>query len=109
VPVLIQPSVLRATTLLYRDFMTRELPPLLAGRFRGERVTVPVHFLVGEGDFLYDEGMLEEQAAHMDDYRGEALPGVGHFIPEEAPDVVSDRVVGFLTAPGVQDGTSTVR
>jgi pimeloyl-ACP methyl ester carboxylesterase len=109
VPVLMQPSVLRATTLLYRDFMTRELPQLLAGRFRGERVTVPVRFLVGEGDFLYDDGMLDEQAANVDDFRGEALPGVGHFIPEEAPDVLRDRVVGFLTGPAVQEGISTVR
>jgi len=109
VPVLMQPSLLRATTLLYRAFMTRELPELIGGRFRGERIRVPVHFIVGEDDFLYYDGMLEEQAPHFDDYRGESLPGVGHFIPEEAPDVVVERVLAFLRPSAVQEGISTAR
>jgi pimeloyl-ACP methyl ester carboxylesterase len=107
--VLRQPSVTRASTLLYRNFLTRELPQLLAGRFRGERVSVPVRFLVGDRDPLYYPELVEEQAAHIDDYRGESLSGVGHFIPEEAPDVVSERVLGFLSAPTTQGGVFTPR
>ena len=42
-----QPAQIRASTLLYRQFLTRELPPLIGGHYRGRRVTVPVRFLVG--------------------------------------------------------------
>ena len=86
----------RASTLLYRNFLTRELPPLLGGRFRGERISVPIRFLVGDRDPLYYEDLVEEQAAHIDDYEGESLSGVGHFIPEEVPDLLRDRVLSFF-------------
>jgi pimeloyl-ACP methyl ester carboxylesterase len=95
---LLQPSVTRSSTLLYRNFLTRELPQLLAGRFRGERISVPIRFLVGDRDPLYYDDLVEEQAAHIDDYEGESLSGVGHFIPEEVPDIVRDRVLGFFAA-----------
>ena len=94
-----QKTVTRATTLLYRDFVTRELPGLIGGRYRGQRISVPVRFLVGDLDPLYYPEMIEEQAPHFDDYQGESLSGVGHFIPEEVPDLLSERVLGFLRAP----------
>jgi pimeloyl-ACP methyl ester carboxylesterase len=93
-----QPSVTRASTLLYRDFLVHELPQLLAGRFRGERIGVPIRFLVGDRDPLYYPELVEEQATHIDDYEGEALSDVGHFIPEEVPDLLSARVLGFFGA-----------
>jgi pimeloyl-ACP methyl ester carboxylesterase len=109
VPVLVQPSVMRATTLLYRQFLTRELPQLIAGRHRGERIAVPIRFLVGDRDPLYYEELVEEQAPHIDDYEGESLSGVGHFIPEEVPDLLRERVLGFLGAATTQDAAFTPR
>jgi pimeloyl-ACP methyl ester carboxylesterase len=35
----------------------------------------------------------------VDDYVGGVLDGVGHFIPEQAPDLLRDRVLEFLAAP----------
>jgi pimeloyl-ACP methyl ester carboxylesterase len=96
--VLEQRSVIRATMLHFRQFVTRELGPLIAGRYRGQRVTVPVRFLVGDRDLLYEEGMELEHAEHCDAYQGEVLRGVGHFIPEEAPDLLRDRVLSFFAA-----------
>jgi pimeloyl-ACP methyl ester carboxylesterase len=96
--LLLQPSVTRASTLLYRDFLTRELPQLVAGRYRGQRIGVPIRFLVGDCDPLYYDQLVEEQAAHIDDYEGESLSGVGHFIPEEVPDLLRERVLGFFGA-----------
>jgi pimeloyl-ACP methyl ester carboxylesterase len=104
-----QPSQLRSSTLLYRQFLTRELGPLIGGRYRGQRVTVPVRFLVGEHDLLFYEEMVEEQAAHVDDYAGEVLRGVGHFIPEEAPDPLRDRVLGLFGLPEPQETPATPR
>jgi pimeloyl-ACP methyl ester carboxylesterase len=96
--VLRQPSVSRASALLYRTFITRELPQLIAGRYRGERISTPIRFLVGDKDPLYYPEVIEEQAPHLDYYEGEALSGVGHFIPEQVPDLLRDRVIGFLGA-----------
>ena len=97
-----QPSVTRASTLLYRTFLTRELPGLIGGGYRGQRIGVPVRFLVGDRDPLYYSEMIEEQAPHFDDYEGESLSGVGHFIPEQVPDLLRDRVLSFLGTPAAQ-------
>ena len=35
----------------------------------------------------------------MESYEGEVLRGVGHFIPEEAPEALRDRVLAFLGPP----------
>jgi pimeloyl-ACP methyl ester carboxylesterase len=104
-----QPSLMRASTLLYRQFLTRELGPLLAGRYRGQRVTVPVLFLVGDRDPLFYEEMVDEHLTHVDDYRGEVLRGVAHFIPEEAPDVLRERVLAFLGARTSQGSPAAPR
>jgi pimeloyl-ACP methyl ester carboxylesterase len=34
--------------------------------------------------------------AHVDDMRVELVPGVGHFIAEEAPELVVDRALEFF-------------
>jgi pimeloyl-ACP methyl ester carboxylesterase len=65
------------------------------------RVRVPVRFMVGDRDLLFEEGMELEPAEHTDDYRGEVLGGVGHFLPEQAPDLLRERVLAFFgTAQG---------
>lgn len=97
-----QPAQMRASTLLYRQFLTRELGPLIARRYGGMRITVPVRFLVGSEDILFYEGMVDEATPHADDYQGEVLRGVGHFIAEEVPDLLRERVLGFLGSPASQ-------
>lgn len=97
-----QPAQMRASTLLYRQFLTRELGPLIARRYGGMRITVPVRFLVGSEDILFYEGMVDEATPHVDDYQGEVLRGVGHFIAEEVPDLLRERVLGFLGSPASQ-------
>jgi pimeloyl-ACP methyl ester carboxylesterase len=92
-----QPAQVRATTLLYRQFLTREVGPLLARRYAGARVSVPVHYMMGSDDLLFYEGVVDEPAPHADaEYRGEVLRGVGHFVPDEAPDLLRDRVLDLF-------------
>ena len=93
---LAQPAQVRASTLLYRQFVTRELPGVVGGRYAGGRLTMPIRFLVGRDDPLYGEGMEDEPSAHADDYAGEALAGVGHCLPEDAPELLRSRVLEFL-------------
>ena len=104
-----QPAQMRASALLYRQFLTSELGPLIARRYGGQRLTVPVRFLVGSRDPLFYEGIEDEARAHADDYDGEVLRGVGHFIPEEVPDLLRDRVLGFLGASASQEKVPTPR
>jgi pimeloyl-ACP methyl ester carboxylesterase len=71
---------------------------------------VPVHYLVGDEDLLYYDGMVDEPAPHADaEYRGEVLRGVGHFIPDEVPDLLRERVLDALTAQGSQEKVATPR
>jgi pimeloyl-ACP methyl ester carboxylesterase len=104
-----QPAQVRASTLLYRQFLLREVGPLVARRYGGQRLTVPVLYLVGSEDLLFYEGLVDEAAPHAADYRGEVLRDVGHFIPDEAPDVLRERVLGFLGAPASQESAVSPR
>ena len=104
-----QPAQVRASTLLYRQFLLREVGPLVARRYGGQRLTVPVTYLIGSEDLLFYDGLVDEPAPHADDYQGEVLRGVGHFIPEEVPDLLRERVLGFLGAPESQGKVATPR
>jgi pimeloyl-ACP methyl ester carboxylesterase len=107
---LAQPAQVRASTLLYRQFLMRELPYLLARRYAGQRLTVPVRYLVGSEDLLFYEGLVDEPVPHSDaDYQGEALPGIGHFVPDEAADALRERVLTFLGAPVPQETVGAPR
>ena len=57
---------------------------------------MPVRFLTGREDPLFDEQVLDLARPHADDYDGEALEGIGHFLPEEAPDLLRERALAFL-------------
>jgi pimeloyl-ACP methyl ester carboxylesterase len=91
-----QPAQTRATTLLYRQFLVRDLPGVIGGRYGDGHLPMPVRFLTGRDDPLFDEDSLEAARPYADDYEGEALDGVAHFVPEEAPEIVLERVLALL-------------
>ena len=91
-----QPSQQRASTLLYRNTLRREARPIARGEVAGGRLTMPVLFMIGDHDHLFDEEVVHALSSHGDDVQIEVVPGAGHFLPEEAPDLVRDRVLAFL-------------
>lgn len=91
-----EPARARASQLVYREFLLRELVPTMAGRYRDRRLTVPTHLLFGEDDAAIDPGLLEGAAPYCDDLEIELVPGVGHFIVDERPELVADRIRSFL-------------
>jgi len=93
---LAQPSQVRASTLLYRNSVLRELAPVAKGKYRDRRLEVPTLYLMGDGDPLFEEPQFRSLRDHGDDLRTEVISGAGHFLPEEAPDAVRERVLGFL-------------
>jgi pimeloyl-ACP methyl ester carboxylesterase len=80
--VLREPAAAHASSKLYRDFLARELRP---GAFRGRRLEVPARLLIGSrGPFrAYAEGFPGEL---------DIIDGAGHFILEEAPQAVAERI-----------------
>jgi pimeloyl-ACP methyl ester carboxylesterase len=91
-----QPARARAASLTYRTWLGREVMPILRGRYAGQRLRVPTLMLHGAGDVAIHPDLLRGGAAHADDFTLEVIPGVGHFIADEAPGLVLERARSFL-------------
>ena len=95
-----EPQGRRASTGFYRDFQRREILPIARGRYGGQRLTVPTLFMIGDRDLLYNEELIDLLRENADDVEIEVVGGAGHFLPEERPDLVRERVAGFLAKAG---------
>ena len=85
-----EPQGARAGSLLYRHFLARDLPAGARGEFQGRRLAMPSRLLFGSRDGLgADFASGFEQ--HADDGAFE-LVDAGHFLPEETPDLVAERI-----------------
>ena len=78
----------RATMLLYRTFLTRELAPVIAGRYRDEHISVPTKILFGLKDPILRPSLYEGLEPYFEDLELRPVPKAGHFVPEEQPDDV---------------------
>jgi pimeloyl-ACP methyl ester carboxylesterase len=96
VAALREPGRAEAGSALYRTFVTSELPAIVAGRYRGQRLTMPVRVLHGVADPVIRPFMVEGFRAHADDIEIEWLADTGHFVADERPALVADRVAAFL-------------
>ncbi|MEA2439156.1 MAG: hypothetical protein QOH76_580 [Thermoleophilaceae bacterium] len=93
--VLKQPDATEASMRIYRHFLLHEMLPAVTSGFKEERLTVPTRWIVGDADPVAasaDEGYRD----HADDMTLEHVAGVGHFLPEEVPDLLRERVLEFL-------------
>jgi pimeloyl-ACP methyl ester carboxylesterase len=82
VDVLRQPATAHASSKLYRDFVVRELRP---GTYDDQRPAMPAKLLIGS---------REPFRAYAAGFRGEidVVDGAGHFVPEEVPQAVAERI-----------------
>jgi pimeloyl-ACP methyl ester carboxylesterase len=94
-----QPGHARASSHLYRSFLTREAPRLRAGHYRSQRLTVPTRLLLGEADRVIRPAALEGFQPYVEEMSIEVVPGAGHFVAEERPDVVLARARELFGAP----------
>ena len=78
----------------YRTFLTEELP---AARREPEqrRSQVPTRALFGRADFAVHFSLAAERTANAEDYTLELVPGVGHFIADERPELVRERLIAL--------------
>jgi|SRR4051794_3587891 len=93
---LAEPSRARAAVQMYRVFNLRELVPVLRGRYAEERLTVPTRMLFGTDDTAIHTDLLAGYEAHADAMEIELVPGCGHFIADERPDLVAERARAFF-------------
>lgn len=89
---LARPEAARASTALYRTFLTRELAPLLRGRYADRRLTVPTRMLVGDRDPVITRDALSGFEAHAPELSLDWLPGVDHWVPERCPERVLEEI-----------------
>lgn len=90
-----EPARARAAVQTYRTFLLNELAVGLAPGGRG-RLTTPTLFLHGAEDPVVRPSMLTGGRREALSMRLELVRGVGHFIAEEAPDLVRDRALAFF-------------
>jgi pimeloyl-ACP methyl ester carboxylesterase len=94
-----EPARARAAVQMYRVFNWRELMPILRGRYAKQRLTVPTLLVFGSDDFVLRPEMLAGYQHHGDQMEVELVPGCGHFIADEMPDLVAARAREFFAPP----------
>ena len=88
-----EPARRRATSMMYRTWLTRELGPLIARAYMPGAVETPTLYLHGAADGCIDPVLSRGPARYAPKMTVEILPGVGHFVPEEAPEIVVARAL----------------
>ena len=68
----------------------------MRGEFDDTHVDVPVRWLSGTADPVITPDLLDGYAEQISDFGVELVDGVGHWIVEQRPDLVLDRLRAFL-------------
>jgi pimeloyl-ACP methyl ester carboxylesterase len=93
-----QPGAIAAALSDYRATYAVDVPRYRAERAEGRRVGVPVLLLWGDNGNLAEQAVLDVWRAVADDVRGAAIPGCGHYLPEEQAEMVSTHLLDFAAA-----------
>jgi pimeloyl-ACP methyl ester carboxylesterase len=90
-----------ASVQLYRTFTTREFLDLVRDRYLEEsRLRTPTLLIFGTDDFAIPTVFVDRDHGNWADHmRVDLVPHVGHFIAEEAPEIVNERALRFLSEP----------
>ena len=65
---------------------------LAHGSYADARLTVPTLLVNGADDPVASRSLVDGWQGHADKMSVEFLQGIGHFVSEEAPEVVAERV-----------------
>lgn len=84
----------RASSRYYRSLLLEDLAKVRAGRYAAP-LSMPSTLLLGAEDPVIRPRFLPP--GHPSETR--VLPGVGHFVPEEAPAAVAEQIVAALARP----------
>lgn len=90
----------RAAMLAHRAWLAEDLRSLAAGGYRKERLRAPMLALRGEHDRVVPARLVGGGDSVAEDLRAETVPGAGHLLPEEAPELVARRAGEFFAERG---------
>lgn len=88
-----------ASQALHWQYVLSDIPRLITGRYRREWLTVPTMILFGEDDFALSPQVLSGGDRYADDLRMRLVPGCGHYIADERPDLVAEVALEFFGVP----------
>ncbi len=91
----LQPGAVAAALADYRATYHIDLPRYRAENAAGKHLTAPALLLWGDRGNLADQPVLDIWRRVATDVRGEAIPDCGHYLPEEQPAIVADRLLRF--------------
>ena len=94
-----EPDRARASVQIYRSFITQELRKIAKGAYRDDVLEMPGVILIGEQDPVIDAEPLRDADENLPNFEIRELPGVGHFVPEEAPDEVLTAMLELYERP----------
>jgi pimeloyl-ACP methyl ester carboxylesterase len=86
----------RATEQLYRTFLLQELPGLMRGRYSAADLSVPTKLVFGERDIVLSKRAVEDAVAQSDCIELELVADADHFVVDEKPELVADRLLRLL-------------
>ena len=93
--VLREPARAAASCALYRTFLMRELPAIVAGRYADARLEVPVKLLFPRGDGAQQPSQLPGIGERAPEAEVELVDG-NHFLPDRRPGLVAERALAWF-------------
>ncbi len=93
-----QPERARAGSVLYRRVILPEMRRIATGAYRQSRLSVPTRVLYGPADPAVVPEMYGGSEPYADDLSVEPIEGAAHFLVDERPDAVADRILAFFGA-----------
>jgi pimeloyl-ACP methyl ester carboxylesterase len=82
----------RASCLLYRSYLRIARDIFLRRRYDGEHLSVPTRLVFGADDFYLPRSYIRGFERNAPTLEVEFVPGCGHFLPEERPDLAAARL-----------------
>lgn len=94
------PQRSHATMMLYRTMLTREVPKIARGKYVSGRLTLPTKILFGADDVAVSlDTITADHSSMADDLTVEVIQNCGHFIVDEQPTLVTDRLLDWFSKP----------
>ena len=92
-----EPERARATTSLYRSYQRLAVDIGMRGSYDGMRLTVPALLMLSDRDPAISPTPAAGWEARADDLTIELIEDCGHFAPEEAPELVTERALALFS------------
>ena len=88
-----------ATERLYRSFFFHELPGVVRGRYSPAGFRTPTTLVFGQRDVVLTTAAAEDVARQSDCVQLELVADATHFVVDEKPELVADRLLMLLAGP----------